>query len=927
MATTDKEVVGRTREIETIADFVDRLPAEGGSLLIAGEAGIGKTTLWRAGVADAESRSYIVCRCRPAQAETEMSFAALIDLFERAPDGAFASLPEPQRRALEVALLRREAGDRNIDPRAVAAATLGLLKALAEVAPVLVAVDDLQWLDPASERVLRFALRRVGDAPIGVISSVRTTSASAVIEPLSDRPSTELWITALSMGAIHRLIRSRLDPTFPRPLLTRIFEVSGGNPFFALEIARGLQRRSVVPRGDGSLPIPDSLGDLVRERLAALGPDARAALVVMSACPRPTTALLRAVVGDRAQEALEKAIAMKVIETAPNGLAFTHPLLASIMYGDASPAERREAHERLSAEVTEPEDRARHLGLAAEGPDASVAAVLDDAARLARARGAASAAAELSLLARDLTPPDRVLDVAARVMEAADHHYAAADTAAARELLQELVSLLGAGSVRARALHRLATIAYHVSSYDDAERLLAQALAEADEDVASEARVHEALAWVKVQQGDVHAAGRHATHAVELAERSGDDEVLVAALPIAIFTRFLIGEGLDEDLMARATALEDRAEHLPAERRPGPLFGLLTAWDGRMNEGRKMLLEAHERCVETGDMGAQPVTLYFLAHVEWHLGLWDDALVHLDAAIEMAEDMRSDSLLAFALAVKAAIVAARGDIEEARASVARAARLAEMTAAPMASVYNACAAGLIELSAGDHAAAHERLEGMAQMLVAMPADPGLIARVCGDDAEALIALGQFDRAEALVVGMEDRTRVVDNVWLRAVAARCRAMLAAARGDSEAAVAATAEALSAHVRADLPFEHARSLLAEGVIERRARRKRAARAALEEAIAIFSGLGAAPWVEKACAELARLGGRAPAPLELSPTEIEVADAVARGLTNKEVAAELFMSVNTVEAYLKRIFRKVGVRSRTELAARRRTDPSRR
>ncbi|MGH2694499.1 MAG: AAA family ATPase, partial [Actinomycetota bacterium] len=272
MATTEEEVLGRTREVDAIVRFVDRLPTEGGSLVIAGEAGIGKTTLWRAGVAAAERRSYRVCRCRPAHAETEMSFAALIDLFEDVPEDAFESLPGPQRRALEVALLRREPEERSVDQGAVAAAALGLLKALAEVAPVAVAVDDVQWLDSASARVLRFVFRRVRNAPIGVLASVRTGTAVALIEPLSEGPPTEVRVAPLSLGAIQRLLRSRLDPKLPRPLVSRIHEVSGGNPFFALEITRGLQRRGVVPRPDEALPIPDTLGDLVRDHLAALGP-------------------------------------------------------------------------------------------------------------------------------------------------------------------------------------------------------------------------------------------------------------------------------------------------------------------------------------------------------------------------------------------------------------------------------------------------------------------------------------------------------------------------------------------------------------------------------------------------------------------------------------------------------------------------------
>lgn len=922
MGTTQQAILGRTREVEAIEGFVGRLPSEGGSLLISGEAGIGKSTLWRAGIAEAERRSQRVCRCRPAQAETEMSFAALIDIFDDVPEECFESLPGPQRRALDIALLRRESEGRRVDHGAVAAAAVRLFKILAEHSAVLVAVDDAQWLDPASAQVLRFAFRRLRDAPIGVLLSVRIGSGEPVADRLFESAPTELIVGPLSLGAVQRLLSGRLDSRLTRPLVRRIHQASGGNPFFALEIARGLQRRSASPRPDEALPIPDTLADVVREHLAGLGPDAGAVLLLASACPRPTRSLLHAAVGDGANEAVDRALAMDVIDLGGNAIEFTHPLLASILYADASPAERRDAHARLALVVGEPEERARHLGLAAEGPDTGVAASLDAAARIARARGAPSAAAELALLARALTPPDQVPEATHRVMDAADHHFAAGNVAAARVLLEELVTSLAAGPARARALHRLATVAYNLSGYDDAVRILEQALEEAGDDLSMEGRAHETLAWVKVQQGDVDVAGasRHARDALTLAERAGDEEGLVGALTVVIFTRFLLGEGFDETLMARALALEDRADHLPAERRPSPLAGLLMLWDDRAREGHDLLRRVLDRYVEAGDEAAQPVVLFYLAHAEWYLGLWDDACEHLEAACDVSEDMGFDSLLAFALAVQATIVAARGDIEDARLLVTRSSGLADTTANPMALAYSVCAAGEIELSVGDYAATHAGLGAMAAMLGSMPAEVGLIARVCGDEAEALVALGELDAAEEVVAAMERKAQAVDRPSLAAVAGRCRGLLAAARGDSHTALAAVERALVAHAQADRPFQRARTLLAQGAISRRARRKQPARAALEEALVVFEQLGAMPWAEKARTELARVGGRAPATPGLTATEAEVVDVVARGLSNKQVAAELFMSVNTVEAHLKHIFRKLGVRSRTELAARR-------
>ncbi|MGH7481104.1 MAG: hypothetical protein ACRELV_03040, partial [Longimicrobiales bacterium] len=603
------------------------------------------------------------------------------------------------------------------------------------------------------------------------------------------------------------MIRTRLDPKVPRPLLVRIHEVSGGNPFFALEIARGLERRGVRPRPGDTLPIPASLGALVRERVTALGTDARAALLVAAACSRPTAALVRAAAGDDALDALDGAISAAVIEPVADAIEFTHPLLASVLYGDASPPERREAHARLALVAIEPEERARHMGRAAEGPDAAVAAALDTAALIARARGAPSTAAELCLQARALTPADRVRDAASRTMEAADHHFAAGDAAAAESLLQGLVASLAAGPLRADALNRLAGTTVTLGRFDDAAHLLEQALEEPGADDATKSRAHDGLAWVMVLLGDVAAAGGHARDALALAEEIGDEEILVGAMTGAAFTGFLLGDGLDDDLMSRALALEDHAAHLPAERRPGPMFGILLVWDDRPREGRTQLLRALDIYVERGDEGALPVVLYFLAHAEWPLGLWDDACEHLDDACDRAEGMGFDTLLAFALAVRAFIVAARGDTDSARSQAERAAELAGATGSPMAAAYSAQAFGAIELSVEDHAAAHARLGALAPTLVSMPLDTGLIARICGDDAEALIALGDVDGAAALVEAMEDKAQTLDRVSLRAVAARYRGLIAAAHGDLDSASAAIADALTDHARADIPFQRA------------------------------------------------------------------------------------------------------------------------
>jgi DNA-binding CsgD family transcriptional regulator len=231
----------------------------------------------------------------------------------------------------------------------------------------------------------------------------------------------------------------------------------------------------------------------------------------------------------------------------------------------------------------------------------------------------------------------------------------------------------------------------------------------------------------------------------------------------------------------------------------------------------------------------------------------------------------------------------------------------------------------VELSQDHHSEAHRYLAKAIELKEAMSVQEPAYFRIVPDEVEVLVALGRLDEADALLVPLEEKGRKLHRAWAMATAARCRALLTAARGDLPAALKAADVAVREHDGLPLPFERGRTLLVKGAIQRRAKRKREARETLTQALDIFEGLGARLWAEKARAELARIGGRAPAPLDLTPTEGRVAELVAAGGTNREVADALFVSVHTIEANLKRIYRKLGIRSRTELAARFRSRPT--
>src|SRR5215210_255840 len=399
------DVVGREDEVAALAAFLDarmRLP---GVLLLEGEAGIGKTTLWRRGVELAAERGYRPLSCRGSSSEAQLSFVALGDLLGDALQEVLPALPGPQAKGLAVALLVEEAEGSSQDQRAIALAFAGALRLLARSQPVAVAIDDVQWLDRPSAFVLEFALRRLRGEAVAFLLTRRREEGTLALDlerAVGEKRLALLPVGPLSLGALHRVLSDRLDVGLSRPKLRRLRELSGGNPLFALELGRAVQRGAI--RLETVEPLPGTLASVVRDRLRLLPPDTRVALRAASALADPTLELVGQAVGGGAADRLAPAVEGHVVELDREHIRFTHPLLASGIYTEASVAERRSLHRRLAELLPDSEERARHLALGAEGPDADVAAALERAAHQAHARGALPAAAELSELARQLTP-------------------------------------------------------------------------------------------------------------------------------------------------------------------------------------------------------------------------------------------------------------------------------------------------------------------------------------------------------------------------------------------------------------------------------------------------------------------------------------------------------------------------------------------
>jgi len=434
MATS--EVIGREQELKSVYAVLDG-PLEGpAGLVLEGEAGIGKSTLWVAAVTGARERGFRVLSSRLAEAEMGLAHVGLGDLFEGVLGVVLPALSAPRRRVLEAALLIEDASLDRVDDRAVAVAVRDSLQLLAEREPLLIAVDDVQWLDPSSSAALAFALRRLPSNNVLVLLARRLgDGAQAGLEQALDAERVRrVLVGPLTVGALHRFLRDRLGRSFARQTLLRIHERSGGNPFFALELARVLEV-DVDPLAP--LPVPETLEELVRARIDELPLYTREALALASAMGTPSEALLeRAGVSS---EALDPAVVAHVVERESGTIRFTHPLLSSVLYRQLG-EERWSVHGRIAGIVDEPVLRARHLALSRAAPDADIAAVLDDAAGVAADRGASAVSAELAEQALRLTPSASREARLRRAFAAARAHRVAGEWTRARTIAADLLA-------------------------------------------------------------------------------------------------------------------------------------------------------------------------------------------------------------------------------------------------------------------------------------------------------------------------------------------------------------------------------------------------------------------------------------------------------------------------------------------------------
>lgn len=911
-------VVGRDRELAAVAAFLDAVPSGPCGLLLEGEAGIGKTTVWRAGAAWAAGRSYTVLSCRPAESEATLSFAALGDLLDGVLDGALAGLAPPQRRALEVALLIEDPGGSPPEQRAVCVAFLAVIRHLSASGPVILAIDDLQWLDVPSARTVEFALRRLSHEPAGLLASARDPGqrpGSAASTGLAAGRLTRLRVGPLTLGAFEAALRASAGAGLSRLTIRRLFDASGGNPFYGLELARALRRVGAEPSPEEPLPVPADLQGVLSTRLAALPADARDVLLVAACLRSPTAAMLEQAHGPSTLASLQAAACQGVVEFGGARVRFTHPLFASAIYSGTPPGRRQQAHRRLGEIVPSVEERARHLALSCDGTDEQVAAALEEAARAASARGAPEVAAELGELACALTPPGRLPALRCRRADTGAYLFRAGDTARARRDLEALVEQMPPGQDRAEALLVLGTILFHDAGEPVALSVLESALSEASADSMLQARIHIEIAQ---DSSDLPYGARHAEAGLAMAQLVGDPGLIGQALVQKMLLGFYLGKGLDAELGEKAIKLEQEGwKPSRVGDRAAMALGTCLKQADRFDDARHWLEQSLQAAREEGDESSLPSVMAHLAELECWAGNWGAAERYAAESWQVDEQVGHRVGRGERLYVRALIDAHLGRAGPARAEAAEGLSVATTAQDAWMVMLLSGVLGFAELTAGNLADAEASLTRAVDLSDRI----GLrepVFRVHANHIETVIALGDLDRAARLLARLDEWGRATGHPWTLATAARCRALLLAARGDPDGAVQALEEALRHHQQLAMPLELGRTLLVMGQVQRRAKRKRIAKEHLQRAVGIFESLPAPLWADRARAELSRLGLRPPAPLALTATEERVAALAASGHTNRQVAQALFLSPRTVEANLARIYRKLGVSSRAELGA---------
>lgn len=887
---------GRDAERHRCVQVLDSMHSGTARLELIGDPGIGKSALVDDIVAVAVSRGYRVLRARPSRAEVALAFVGLSDLLLEVTDTSMLTAPE--QRALDVALGRSLGDGAPVSTRTLGAGVAAILRGLAADGPTLIAVDDLHWLDAASADVLAFVLRRLPARNIMVLLAHRRDS------PTVFGPGDQVEVGPLSADATRRLVTRVAKRSLSRAVLDRIVETAGGSPLFVHELVRSTS--SADPKLMIPLPLPQSLNELVADRVTALPAATIEALALSALLGAPT---IDALTDLGELDELVPAERAGIVEIIGRTITFTHPMLASAAH-DAMPGTQRLRLHRRLAEVTVGLERCIHLALGTDRVDAVVAAELSGAVPGLMARGATAEAAELAVLALSITPADDD-ERYERMLVCGDALFRAGRTTEALAHL-ERARVEAPSALIARALLGLATIEYsHIDNPDAAAQLAAQAIG-LTEDPALLAEAHTILS--RVLYTDFGAAADHAAEALRLMEQidTNDALALAMALNASATANFMAGRGLDRAMFDRAIELERGCDVSAADSAAGALAALLKYAD-ELDDSRQML----ESMVDDADESSLPYVLGHLPQLELWQGRWDEAERCARRQLELANRMEQDSQVQVAMYNLAVVAAFRGLIGDAEPLARALFDEGVSTGALWTERNGAALLGFLAMSIGDADQAVRYLGRYEALGEAMGLhDPGY-TRFHGDFVEALVAVGDLDRATAVLDRVEPRALALQRPSAVGWVLRGRALVHAHRGDVEAALDSARAAVAVYEPTSLVYDRARALLTLGIVLRRFKLKAEARAALAPALEMFEGMGARSFVERTRVELGRLGVRAVTSLTLTETERRVAELAAGGRTTRQIADSLFISTKTVEANMTRIYRKLGVSNRAELA----------
>ncbi len=909
---------GREAEVAAIGGLLSRASGgESGALALIGSAGTGKTTLLReaeALAAGSEARVRVL-RVQGIESEAELAFGGLLELVRPVTD-LIPSLPGPQARALEGALALAPAA--GVDRFSVSAATLGILSLAAADAPLLVAVDDLHWLDPPSAQALLFAARRLWREGIAMLLCARPED----LPPDALEGIDRLEVTPLGRRESAHLARRVAGRGLNDEDVEALFIGTGGNPLAIIEATRSLGGPGDALAGVIlPLPVADRIRVGVERRLAGLSQTEQAAtLTAAAAGTEAPSAIVGAALATAGLtlETLDAAEAAGILRLRSETVAFEHPLTRSAVYASASRADQRHAHRAL-AEVSPAgsAERAWHLAAAAVGADANAADALEAWGEDALVRGAPSSA--LRAFDRAASLSDRADDAARRLLRGAGAARLAGMTDRAREAIAQARERTSDPLVRVDALTLLFQIDAWSAPVATAQSISEEAERTAVLDPARAARMLAEAATALMRSSSMSQGVDMAERALAQARASGqrDDAVEVAVLfarvadaraPEAIDGLREVGERLlrvDPPAAQTAALLQQVA--------------WLHIWTERYGHASRLLEHAatHGRSQAPGTL---PMTLAMRAELGYRRSRWSVALADAVEAASLAAAFQQPHARGLALACQARIEACLGREADCRATAEEAAGIGRRLGgedSPI-SAWGSPALGLLELGRGMPDAAISHFAVVATTFARGGIRDPSVVLTGGDLVECLMRAGRRDAAEVALVGFEDLARRAERTGALAIAARCRGLLA----DDAAFAEPFDEALRLHGDVDAPFERARTLLCLGARLRRARRRADARVHLRAALDAFEALGAVDWAAAARGELGVTGETAaprsgPRSDALTPQELQVALMVASGVTNREAGSRLFLSAKTIEAHLGRIYRKVGVRSRTELA----------